>query len=171
MKQLDLFGEIANQKNDNQKKKSQWTLFVDGASRNNPGPSAAGIYLVKDGVAFEKDGFYLGNKTNNEAEYLALFIGLFYASEYVQNGDTLHIISDSQLLVRQIIGQYRVRQPHLKLIHDLCKQEIHRLCATIAHVLREENTVADAMANQGIKTKQFPPKKCRELLKNHGIVV
>lgn len=124
MKQCDLFGMAINRKNDEQKEHHRWLLFVDGASRNNPGPSAAGIYLLKDDLAFEKDGFYLGIKTNNEAEYLALFIGLFFLFEYVQDGDTVHIISDSQLLVRQIMGQYKVKQPHLKLLHALCKRKI-----------------------------------------------
>src|ERR1700736_5606512 len=54
----------------------KWQLFVDGAARNNPGPAGAGIYILKNGTPFIKQGFYLGSKTNNQAEYLALVLGL-----------------------------------------------------------------------------------------------
>src|SRR5579872_1960103 len=94
--------------------KSVWTLFVDGASRNNPGPSGAGMYIEKDGVLVIKDGYFLGIKTNNQAEYLALLLGLFMVAEHMHGKDQLRIISDSQLLVRQLMGVYKVRQPHLQ---------------------------------------------------------
>jgi ribonuclease HI len=146
-----------------------WKLFVDGASRNNPGPSGAGMYIEKNNIAEIKEGYYLGIKTNNQAEYLALLFGLFLLEEHLGSDDTIQIISDSQLLVRQLHGVYKVRHSHLQPLHALCKQYIHKLGATVAHVLRDENTQADAMANYGIDCKNNPPKKYIALLKQHDI--
>lgn len=153
------------------KKPSVWTLFVDGASRNNPGPSGAGMYIEKDNILEIKEGYYLGIKTNNQAEYLALIFGLFIVQEHVQSGDTVRIISDSQLLVRQVMGVYKVRQPHLQPLHALCKIIMHKLDATINHVLRDENVQADAMANYGVDRKIAPPKHYIALLKQHDILL
>lgn len=152
-------------------KQTVWTLFVDGASRNNPGPAGAGIYIKKDGVLVIKEGYYLGIKTNNQAEYLALLLGLFIIAEHVRSGDNVRIVSDSQLLVRQLTGVYKVRQPHLQTLYAICKEKIQKLDATITHVLRDENTQADAMANHGVDCKKFPPKHYIMLLKHHDIVL
>lgn len=153
------------------KKPSAWTLFVDGASRNNPGPSGAGIYIEKDNVLEIKEGYFLGKKTNNQAEYLALILGLFILEEHLHSGDTVRIISDSQLLVRQLMGIYKVKQPHLQPLHALCKAIMQKVGATIAHVLRDENNEADAMANHGVDCKKAPPKHYIALLKHHDIVL
>jgi ribonuclease HI len=151
------------------KKPVTWKLFVDGASRNNPGPSGAGMYIEKDGILEIKDGYYLGIKTNNQAEYLALLFGLFMLEEHLHAGDTVQIISDSQLLVRQLNDIYKVKQPHLKPLYILCKKYIQKLDAIVMHVLRDQNTQADAMANYGVDCKNVPPKKYIALLKQHGI--
>jgi ribonuclease HI len=153
------------------KKHHEWILFVDGASRKNPGPSGAGICIEKDGIMFIKDGYYLGIKTNNQAEYLALLLAFFMVEEHNTHGDKIHIISDSQLLVRQLNGMYKVRQPHLVPLYSACKQRMDQLGATISHVLRDENTAADAMANYGIDNKKIPPKKYSVLLKQHDILL
>jgi ribonuclease HI len=170
VKQLDIFNDVSSLSK-SKKEITQWTLFVDGASRKNPGPSGAGIYIEKDGVLIIKDGYFLGIKTNNEAEYLALLLGLFMLQDYVKPEDAVHIISDSQLLVRQLHGIYKVKQPHLQLLHGICKERMQKLAATIAHVLRDENTQADAMANHGVDSKNFPPKHYIVLLKNYGIAL
>lgn len=148
-----------------------WTLFVDGASRNNPGPSGAGIYLEKNGTVFIKDGYYLGIKTNNQAEYLALIFGLFIVAEQSKKGDTIEIVSDSQLLVRQLIGLYKVRDAQLQRLHAICKEKMHGFDVTIKHVLRAYNTEADAMANQGVEDKKYPPKQYIALLKSYGVIL
>ena len=169
MKQLDIFNNF--QPDQKIKKSSQWSLFVDGASRNNPGPSGAGIYIEKDGILEIKEGYYLGTKTNNQAEYLAAILGLFILEEHVQKGDAVRVVSDSQLLVRQLMGVYKVKQPHLQPLHALCKSTMQKLGATITHVLRAENAEADAMANHGVDCKIFPPKHYSALLKQHDIVL
>ena len=110
MKQLFLFDDLDNTQESSVKKKSiLWQLYVDGASRNNPGPSGAGLCIFKDGEVAEKHGFYLGKRTNNQAEYLALLLGIFFLKKQISGGDFVEIVSDSQLLVRQLLGAYRVK--------------------------------------------------------------
>ena len=74
-------------------------------------------------------------------------------------------------MVRQLNGVYKVRHSHLQPLHALCKEEMQKFNATIVHVLRDENTQADAMANYGVDCKQAPPKHYSALLKQHGIVL
>jgi ribonuclease HI len=152
-------------------KKSVWTLRVDGASRNNPGPSGAGIYIEKDGVLVIKEGYYLGIKTNNQAEYLALLLGLFIIEQQAHVQDSVRIFSDSQLLVRQLIGMYKVKEPHLRLIYLVCKEKMQKFEVTIAHVMREHNTQADEMANHGVDCKVLPPQQYIALLKDYDILL
>jgi ribonuclease HI len=148
-----------------------WKLFVDGASRNNPGEAAAGIYIVKDNTFFLRRGYFLGIKTNNQAEYLALLLGLLLISEYIASDDIVHIVSDSQLLVYQLRGIYRVKKGHLLPLYQACKERIAAMNAIITHVLREENSHADEMANFGIVNKNFPPDIYIDQLKKHGITI
>ena len=130
-----------------------------------------GIYIEKNGVVEIKEGYYIGIKTNNQAEYLALILGFFILEKHIQNDDLVHIISDSQLLVRQLTGIYKVRHSHLQPLYALCKEKLQRFNATISHVLRHENSEADAMANHGIDYKKNPPKHYIALLKHHDIVI
>lgn len=170
---MDIQQSLFNNLSEEQKKDSQdrhhWTLFVDGASRNNPGKSGAGIYLVKDGQAAKKDGFFLGIKTNNEAEYLALLLGLFFVRQYIQKSDTIRVVSDSELLVKHLKGEYKVKKAELKPLHKLAHMLLQEVNGHIVHVLRTENHVADEMANFGIDTKKIVPTQFVELLKYHGI--
>lgn len=140
---------------------SSWELYVDGAARNNPGPAGAGFYLLKDGVSIEEQGLYLGKKTNNQAEYLALLLGVYYAQNHMGPKDTLKIKADSQLMVRQIQGIYKVRNVELARMHSVIKTMLNALHFTIEHIRREQNKVADKLANAGIDKKIRVP---RELL-------
>ena len=168
MKQLDLFNTSKSQKTD---QKHTWLLFVDGASRNNPGPSGAGIYVLKDNVPVYKDGFYLGIKTNNQAEYLALLLGLFVLEQRIHPGDSIRIVSDSELLVKQLKGEYKVRRPHLKPLHALAQTILHTLKAEIMHILRDGNVQADKMANRGIDDKKLVPEEFVAMLECHEIAL
>lgn len=134
-----------------------WRLSIDGASRNNPGPAGIGIYLTKDNVVIERRGYFVGIKTNNEAEYFALVVGLLVAREFLTRHDELVIISDSQLLVRQMQGIYRVKTDGLRRLHTVAQQLIQSLRVNIMHVLRAENSEADKLANIGIDKKQIIP--------------
>lgn len=134
-----------------------WKLSVDGASRNNPGPAGAGLCLQRDNTFVERQGFFLGTKTNNEAEYLALLIGLAFAKKHMHASDMLMIISDSQLLIRQITGIYRVRNAKLLPLHYAVMAELQNVRYDACHVMREDNVQADLMANLGIDKKRAVP--------------
>jgi ribonuclease HI len=148
-----------------------FTLFIDGASRNNPGPSAAGIYLLRDAQVIYKQGCYLGIKTNNQAEYMAFLLGLFFVADYYQPGDTVRVVSDSQLMVRQLRGEYKVRDAALKQLYTIALALARIYNAKIEHVLRADNSNADAMANHGLDNKIPLPDSFVELLRKHGVTV
>ena len=123
-------------------------LYVDGASFGNPGPSGAGIVLEMDGSVVVERSEDLGYGTNNQAEYRALLEGL---GEALQRGvRDLRVVSDSQLLVRQMQGEYKIKAPGLKGL----KAEADALCARFDHVrfehtLRAGNEKADELAKLG----------------------
>lgn len=126
------------------------TLYVDGASRGNPGPAALGV-LVQDGRGrvVAEVAEYLGETTNNVAEYLALLRALKKAQAL--GADDLEILTDSDLLVRQVKGSYRVKSPNLIALHQeatAALQEFRRW--RIAHIPRRENAAADALANKAL---------------------
>lgn len=146
-----------------------WELFVDGASRGNPGAAGAGIYIKKEGKKFLGKGFYLQTKTNNEAEYLALVIGIYFLKSEVQPGDRVRIISDSELLVKQMRGEYRVRKEELKKLYLAANQESSFFSPRFEHVLRAKNTHADALANDGVDKRTSLPTKLIDTLRSYDI--
>ncbi len=145
-------------------------LFVDGASRGNPGPSGAGIYLECGLDNSVKRGYYLGKKTNNEAEYLALLIGLFVAKKY-SNTSLMYVYSDSLLLVKQMQGEYRVKKPELQKLYALVKDASASLTCIFTHVFREQNQEADRLANYGVDKKIMLPDSFISLLKTYEIYI
>jgi ribonuclease HI len=128
------------------------TLFADGGSRGNPGPAASGAVLyAEDGAVLAEVGEYLGIATNNVAEWNALAIGLRRAREL--GVDEIEIRMDSELVVRQVTGVYRVKHADLVPIHTKTKvllREFKRYA--IRHVPRKENAAADAVVNQTLDT-------------------
>lgn len=179
MNQLLLFASvesegqsISDKKNSvNANQSHHWQLFVDGASRNNPGNSGAGIYIIKDGQEVLRQGFFLGIKTNNEAEYLATILGLFFIDKQYKQSDTLTVISDSLLVVRQLDGLYKVRKKELLPLYHLAHNLIKACKGKVIHVLREHNTHADAMANEGIDRHIMIPHDFIQRLNQHGITL
>lgn len=170
MKQLYLFAPAQDTDQSTPKKElTKWTLYIDGASRNNPGPAGAGLYLLKNEKPVERQGFFLGIKTNNQAEYLALLLGLFFLQKHVQQGDEVHIISDSQLLVQQIRGAYRVKNAALKPLFDVAKHMLTEHNYRVEHVLRAENVTADKLANKGIDKKISVPSDFIDMLRRHEV--
>jgi len=123
---------------------------IDGGSRGNPGPAGYGVHVATaagDGVA-EIYGF-LGVTTNNVAEYAALLALLERAQALRPR--TLVIRSDSELLVRQMNGQYRVKDPNLKRLHEAARRLLADVpAARLEHVRREANRAADALANRAM---------------------
>lgn len=130
------------------------TIHIDGAARGNPGPAGIGVALHAGDELLCRDLCeYIGETTNNVAEYKALLLALKEAKEL--QPAVVDILSDSELLVRQIQGRYRVRSPHLAVLHAQALRLIHQLSAldcrlSIEHVGRELNRQADALANRAI---------------------
>jgi len=130
-----------------------YRLFTDGASRGNPGQAGAGAVLLSPkGEELIARSAYLGTCTNNVAEYRALLLGL---DEALQLGcEELSIAMDSELIVRQIQGQYKVKNEFLLPLFQQVQQRLSRLRKwSIMHVPRAENSRADQLANQGIDSK------------------
>lgn len=132
------------------RKNHYFKLYVDGASRNNPGPAGVGIYILKDGEPLEKRGLYVGVKTNNQAEYLALLLGLLFLKQHIGPDDMVLIVSDSELMVKQLKGEYRVKNQDLQQLHLIVRKLLANLHYDVVHAPREENSVADSLANIGI---------------------
>ncbi len=124
------------------------TLFADGGSRGNPGPAASGAVLfAEDGEVLAEIGEYIGIATNNVAEWNALVIGLRRAREL--GIDEISIRLDSELVVRQVTGVYRVKHADLIPIHTKAKVLLREFKHyDIRHVPRKQNAAADAVVNQ-----------------------
>ncbi len=128
------------------------TIYTDGASRNNPGEAGAGIYILRDGEPFEKIARYLNTTTNNIAEYTAAIIALERAVQLGAKHVSLN--ADSELLVKQLNGQYKVKNEGLKPLHAKAKELIARIGAVeVQYIPREKNKEADALANKAIDEK------------------
>lgn len=171
MKQLGLWEDIHVPEENKQIEKAVFELFVDGASKHNPGPAGAGFVIMKNKEIICRQGFYLGKKTNNQAEYYGLLIGIFFLKKYIQKNDSFTIVSDSQLLVRQMNGEYKVRDAQLKMLKDLIVLWLQEYSYKVVHVLREYNRFADEMANRGVEQKIFVPQEILQILKNHDITL
>ena len=132
-------------------------IYIDGASRGNPGPSGIGVVLM-DGAntPARQLSIYIGETTNNVAEYLALV----YALQEALRGGYAEVMvrTDSELLARQVNGQYRVRDPHLRLFHDLAAHlaKGFRACR-VEHIPRTQNRLADRLAGQAVQRNKPAP--------------
>lgn len=125
------------------------TIHIDGASRGNPGLSGVGVVILKDGRKIAEYREFVGNTTNNVAEYLALKKALKIASTL--NDNDITILSDSELIVKQRNRSYKVRSKQLKMIfREVNNLEKYFKSVIYRHVPREDNRAADLMANRAI---------------------
>ncbi len=125
-------------------------VYTDGASRGNPGPAAIGVYVTSgDGELLYELAEPLGIQTNNVAEYSAVQRALEICLS--QKVERLEIRSDSELLVRQINGEYRVKSPGLRPLYESCLKLIRQIpMFKMTHVRRELNREADRLANEAL---------------------
>jgi ribonuclease HI len=124
--------------------------YIDGGARGNPGPAGYGVRVENEqGDLIEEFCGFLGSATNNIAEYNGLLAALRYANAHGHR--TVRIKSDSELLVKQMIGQYRVKNPGLQTLYQQA-QSLARTLERVAyeHVRREQNKDADRLANQAM---------------------
>ncbi len=128
-------------------------LFTDGGSRGNPGPAAVGGQLLKqDGSILGEFSEYIGHKTNNEAEYLALIKGLEIATTYPVT--RLNCYLDSELIVKQLQGQYRIKNHRLQVLAAKAMHLAQSIPQVIYdHVPREKNRIADSLVNKALNEK------------------
>jgi ribonuclease HI len=127
---------------------------IDGGARGNPGPAGYGVHVEDEsgGLIAQLYG-YLGIATNNTAEYAGLLAALEYALD--TGAASLQVYSDSELLVRQIEGRYRVKDPKMRVLFAAAKGLIARLQAfSVAHVPREQNREADMLANKAMDRRE-----------------
>jgi ribonuclease HI len=131
------------------------TLFADGGSRGNPGPAASGAVLFgEDGQVLREVGTYLGVTTNNVAEWTGLLTGLEAAIEL--GVDDLAVRLDSELVVKQISGAYRVKNTGLIPLHAKAKVLLRKFAhVDVQHVRRKLNAAADALVNQVLDAQRL----------------
>jgi len=131
----------------------QLVLYIDGASKGNPGRAGAGVWMTNGaGRKLVEMSRYLGHKTNNEAEYWALLLGLREAKRL--GGKSIHIFTDSELIEMQVKGLYRVRNLNLKGLHKMVAQNLKEFSSfDIQSIPREQNQEADRLANQAIQRR------------------
>ena len=130
-------------------------IHIDGGARGNPGPAAAGVCITTpDGSeALHEAGYWLGELTNNEAEYQGLLHGLDQAAAL--GFEVVDIRSDSELMVKQIKGEYRVKAANLKPLFESARGKLAGFNEwSIVHVRREKNKRADQLANLAMDAKR-----------------
>ena len=135
-------------------------MNTDGGSRNNPGPAAIGVYATSENKEVFSISEYLGIATNNEAEYQGVIFALNYLKDNNVHASSVTFVLDSELIVKQITGVYKVKQEHLQtlktkvlvLISELTeKEQIKKI--SFVNVLREKNKEADRLVNQALDSQ------------------
>jgi len=131
-------------------------MYTDGGSRNNPGPAAVGVYIE---TLHKQFGHFIGNKTNNEAEYEAVIFGLNKIKQFIGKDQAKNMevecYLDSELIAKQLNHEYKVKEKDLQVLFvkvwnlmlDFKKIDFH-------HIAREKNNIADAMVNEALNAKQ-----------------
>jgi probable phosphoglycerate mutase len=128
---------------------SSATANVDGGSRGNPGPAGYGVRITRDDGTIVDLKESIGIATNNIAEYSGLVAALRWAAG--EGVRSLHVKADSELMVKQMLGEYRVKNPGLRPLYEEARRLVDRIGrVTFEHVRREQNTDADRLANEAM---------------------
>ena len=127
-------------------------IYIDGASKGNPGPSGVGVVICRDGETIKNISSYIGHATNNVAEYTALIYALEEA--LIMKAESLKINTDSQLLHRQLKGIYKVKHPNMISLHERAKHLLSGFKKVVIHnIPREKNCGADKLATEAVKKR------------------
>ncbi len=125
-------------------------IFTDGACSGNPGPAGVGVVILEDGKKIKEISKAIGDATNNIAEYTALVFALQEA--LILKAERLSVFSDSELMCRQVKGEYKVKNPSIRVLFDQVQYLISGFNEfTLSHVPREKNKDADRLATQSLK--------------------
>ena len=127
--------------------------YVDGGSLGNPGPSGIGVVIDGPEGASIKISKWIGHQDNNVAEYVALLEALQCALNL--EAKVLHVYSDSEVMVRQMRGEYKCRSPRLYSLHWICRKLARSLSFSINHVSRENNAEANRLANAAARQQNY----------------
>jgi len=130
--------------------------YVDGGSLGSPGPAGVGVVIEGSGEGRITIGKWIGRQDNNVAEYLALLEALQCA--LALKASKLHVYSDSEVVVRQMIGHYRCHSPRLYSLHWVCRKLAHSLEFSISHIRREHNVEANHLASQAARRSSAAPQ-------------
>lgn len=131
------------------------TINTDGGARGNPGPAAIGVFASSNSETIFTISEYIGQTTNNVAEYTAVIKALEYLQEKKIAAEKIDFVLDSELVVKQLIGVYKIKQPHLQQL----AQTIHKLLSqtnaqiNFSHVRRAFNKQADLLVNQSLDAR------------------
>jgi ribonuclease HI len=128
---------------------SDVVAYVDGGSMGNPGPSGIGVVLDSSEGRTIRVAKWIGRQDNNVAEYVALLEALQCA--LTLKARKLHVYSDSEVVVRQMKGEYTCRSPRLYSLHWICRKLAHSFDFSISHVRREYNAEANDLANSAVR--------------------
>ncbi len=123
--------------------------YVDGGSHGNPGPSGVGVVIEDPGGETIRISKWIGHQDNNVAEYIALLEALQHA--VVAKAEALHVFSDSEIVVKQMTGQYVCRSPRLYSLNWTCRKLARSLDFSIAHIDRESNSEANGLALHAVR--------------------
>lgn len=131
-------------------------MYTDGGSRNNPGPAAVGVFIE---TLRKQYGHYIGEKTNNEAEYEAVILGLKKIKQNIgkekAKNTEIEIFLDSEFVAKQMNHEYKVKEPELqKLFLEVWNLMLDFGKVTFNHIPRERNKVADKLVNQALDEKE-----------------
>lgn len=147
----NVIGRILQRKASSAARMSELVAYVDGGCLGNPGPAGIGVVIngIEDGpVRIAK---WIGHQDNNVAEYAALMEALQYA--VALNARKLHVYSDSQVVVRQMTGEYTCRSPRLYSLHWTCRKLARSLNFSISHVSRADNAEANRLAQKALRRR------------------
>jgi ribonuclease HI len=131
---------------------SDLVAYVDGGSLGNPGPSGIGVIIAGCESGPIRIAKWIGHQDNNVAEYMALLEALQYA--VTSKAKALHVYSDSQVVVRQMRGEYSCRSSRLYSLHWTCRKLARALAFTISHVPRTANAEANQLANTAVRQRK-----------------
>ena len=130
---------------------SELVAYVDGGCLGNPGPSGIGVVISGCASGPVRIAKWIGHQDNNVAEYAALMEALQYAVS--RNAHKLHVYSDSEVVVRQMTGEYTCRSPRLYSLHWTCRKLARSLTFSISHVPRESNAEANGLAQSALRRR------------------
>ncbi len=136
---------------------SDLIAHVDGGSHGSPGPSGIGVVIRKSDGEMIRIAKWIGHHDNNVAEYAALLEALQCALDL--KATTLRVYTDSQLVVKQMNGEYACRSPRLYSLHWMCRKLARSLDFCIAHIPRENNQEANRLANHAVRFRRQPARE------------